>query len=88
MKIQSLTTSWLLDWRGCFGQGIKWDAPLGLNFGLGLWRLHTMAIQVERPWEFMAQEHDIKHYGTLGSPKIANYVYFGKTSTWERSWER
>jgi hypothetical protein len=27
---------------GCFGQGIKWDAPLSSNFGLGLWRLHTM----------------------------------------------
>jgi hypothetical protein len=42
IKNQLLTRFWLLDWRGCFGQGIKWDAPLGLNFGLGLWRLHTM----------------------------------------------
>jgi hypothetical protein len=23
--------------------------------GLGLWRLHTMAVQVERLWEFMAK---------------------------------
>ena len=42
IKNQSLTRSWPLDWRGCFEQGIKWDAPLGLDFGLGLWRLHTM----------------------------------------------
>jgi hypothetical protein len=28
---------------------------LPLDFGLGLWRLHTMAVQVERPWEFMAK---------------------------------
>ena len=27
IKIQSLTRSWPLDWKGCFGQGIKWDAP-------------------------------------------------------------
>ena len=33
---------------GLFGQGIKWDAPLGLDFGLRLWRLHTLAVQVER----------------------------------------
>jgi hypothetical protein len=26
-----------LDWRGYFEQGIKWDAPLGLDFGLGPW---------------------------------------------------
>jgi hypothetical protein len=50
LKNQSLTRSWPLDWRGSFEQGIKWDAPLGLDFGLGLWRLHhTMAVQVERP---------------------------------------
>jgi hypothetical protein len=58
LKNQSLTRSWPLDWRGCFEQGIKWDAPLGLDFGLGLWRLHTMAVQVERPWEFMARGFD------------------------------
>jgi hypothetical protein len=28
-KNHSLTRSWPLDWRGCCGQGIKWDAPLG-----------------------------------------------------------
>jgi hypothetical protein len=43
LKNQSLTRSSLLDWRGCFGQGIKWDAPLNLDFGLGLWGLHTMS---------------------------------------------
>ena len=28
--------------EGLFEQRIKWDVPLGLDFGLGLWRLHTM----------------------------------------------
>jgi hypothetical protein len=28
----------------------KVNAPLGLDFGLGRWRLHTMAVQVERLW--------------------------------------
>jgi hypothetical protein len=37
---------------------MKWDAPLGLNFGLSLWRLHTMVVQVERPWEFMTNGLD------------------------------
>jgi len=36
LKNQSLTRSWPLDWRGYFEQGIKWDAPLGLDFELGL----------------------------------------------------
>jgi hypothetical protein len=58
IKNQSLTISWPLDWRGYFEQGIMWDTPLGLDFGLGLWRLHTMAIQVKRPWEFMAKGMD------------------------------
>jgi hypothetical protein len=49
---------WLLDWRGFFGQGIKWDAPLSLDFWLGLWRLHIKVVQVERPWEFMAKGLD------------------------------
>jgi hypothetical protein len=58
LKNQSLTRSWPLDWRGYFEQGIKWDAPSGLDFGLGLWRLHTLVVQVERPWEFMAKGLD------------------------------
>jgi hypothetical protein len=33
-KNQQLTRSWPLDWRGYFEQGIKWDAPLGSDFGL------------------------------------------------------
>jgi hypothetical protein len=41
LKNQSLTRSWPLDWRGYFEQGRKWDAPLGLDFGLGLWRLQS-----------------------------------------------
>jgi hypothetical protein len=39
---QSLTRSWQLDSRGYFEQGIKWHAPLSLDVGLGLWRLHTV----------------------------------------------
>jgi hypothetical protein len=38
----SFTRSWPWDWRGYFEQGLKWHAPLSLDFGLGLWRLHTM----------------------------------------------
>ena len=34
IKNQSLSRYWPLDRRSCFGQGIKWDAPLGLDFGL------------------------------------------------------
>jgi hypothetical protein len=33
-------------------------------------------------------EHDIKHYGTFGSPKIAKHVYFGPKEMWERVCER
>ena len=39
LKKQSLTRSWPLDSRGCFEQGIKWDAPLDLDFGLDFWRI-------------------------------------------------
>jgi hypothetical protein len=43
LKNQLLTRSWSLDWRDYFEQGIKWDAPLGLDFGgftlwLSKWR--------------------------------------------------
>jgi hypothetical protein len=47
---QSLTRSWPLDWWSYFEQGIKWHAPLSL------------AVQVERPREFMAKGLDF----TLG----------------------
>jgi hypothetical protein len=33
---ESLTRSWPIDSRGYFEQGIKWHAPLSLDFGLGL----------------------------------------------------
>jgi hypothetical protein len=38
---------WPLDWRGCFGHGLKWYAPSSSLFvGLWawplIWRLHTM----------------------------------------------
>jgi hypothetical protein len=36
LKNQSLTRSWLLDWRDNFEHAIKWHASLGLDFGLGL----------------------------------------------------
>jgi hypothetical protein len=50
---------------------------MDLDFGLGLWMLHTMAIQVERPWDFMAKGLDFglglwawslvaSHYNMLG----------------------
>ena len=55
IKNQSSTRSRLLGWRYCFRRGIKWDVPLGLDFGLGFWKLHTMAVLAERPWEFMAK---------------------------------
>jgi hypothetical protein len=50
---QSLTRSWLLDWRGYFEHGIKCHVPLSLDFGLGL-----LIVQVDRPWEFMAKGFD------------------------------
>ena len=31
-------------------------------------------------------EHDIKHFGTFGSLKIAKHVHFGPMGTWERHW--
>ena len=52
------TISWLLDWRGCFGQGISGIHFLPLDFGLGLWRFYTMVVQVESPWEFIAKGLD------------------------------
>ena len=36
----------------------------------------------------MNHKHDIKHYGTFGSPKIAKHVKFDQNSTWERVCER
>ena len=33
-------------------------------------------------------KHDIKHFGTFGSPKIAKHVHFGPMGTWEHVWER
>ena len=33
-------------------------------------------------------EHDIKHFGTFGSPKIAKHVHFGPMGPWERVRER
>jgi hypothetical protein len=43
-----------------FEQGIKWHAPLGLDFGLGLWRLNIMSVQVKRPWKVMAKGLDFR----------------------------
>ena len=33
-------------------------------------------------------KHYIKHFRTLGSPKIAKQVHFGLMGTWERAQER
>ena len=30
------TRSWPLDWKSCFGQGMKWDASSSMDFGRGL----------------------------------------------------
>jgi len=35
--------------------GYKPNKWYGFGLELGLWRLHTMAVQVERPWEFIAK---------------------------------
>jgi hypothetical protein len=37
----------------------KMGCSFELEFGLGLCRLHTMAVQVERPWEFMTKGLDL-----------------------------
>jgi hypothetical protein len=41
LKNQSLTISWPLNWRDYLEQEIKWDAHLGLDFELDIWKLHT-----------------------------------------------
>jgi hypothetical protein len=51
---------------------------LPLDFGLGLWRLHIMAAQVERPWEFIAESLD---FG-LGLWRLNNMVVHVE-SPWE-----
>jgi hypothetical protein len=43
---------------------------LPLDFGLSLWRVHTMAVQVERPREFMAKGLDF----ALGLWRLHNYA--------------
>jgi hypothetical protein len=55
---KKLTRSWPLDWKNCFGQGIKWDAPS--SFGLWAWPLEASHFQVERPWKFMAKGLDVR----------------------------
>jgi hypothetical protein len=42
--------------EGLFWAGNKVGRSFFLwTLELGLWRLHTMAVQAERPWEFMAK---------------------------------
>jgi hypothetical protein len=36
----------------------SWNAPSSLGLGFGLCRLHTMDVQVKRPWEVMAKGLD------------------------------
>jgi hypothetical protein len=73
LQNQKLRRSWTLYWRGCFGQGIKWDAPsslsMGLNFGLGLWRLQTMAVGVHgQRFGLWAWLLEASHYARLKAP--------------------
>jgi hypothetical protein len=42
-------------------EGLFWASnKVGCSFGFGLrlWRLHTITVQVERPWEFLAKGLD------------------------------
>jgi hypothetical protein len=53
-----------------------------LDFELGFWRLHTMAIQVERPWEFMPRGFDFglglwKLYNTMPSRRLQFLDFIG-----------
>jgi hypothetical protein len=81
LKNQPLTRYWPLDWRDYFEQGMKWHAPLSLDFGLDLWRLHTIAVQVQRPWEFMAKGLDFGHglwkLHTLPSRRLHSLYFIG-----------
>jgi hypothetical protein len=45
LKNHTLTRSWPLDWRDCFGHVIKWDAP----FSFGLWAWPLEASHYARP---------------------------------------
>jgi hypothetical protein len=47
-----LTRSWPLDWRGCFGQGMKWDAPSSF----GLWTL-GLAFRSFKLWPSKSRAH-------------------------------
>jgi hypothetical protein len=83
-KTPKLTRPLSLEWRDCFGLGIKWDAPsslgIGLDFELGLWRLHTMTVQVKRPWEFMTKGLefglDLWRLPTVPNRKAHNHVFY------------
>jgi hypothetical protein len=56
---QKLTRSWPLDWRGCFGQAIKWDASDECyRFELWAWPLETS--HYDRPSREAIGVHDQK----------------------------
>jgi hypothetical protein len=72
---------------------IKWHAPLGLDFGLGLWRLYIMVVQVERLWEFMAKGLDFglgfweaSHHAQLKAPLPIFYWLFPFLWTLNKVW--
>jgi hypothetical protein len=84
--------------RSNIGQGIKVDAPLGLVYGIGLWRLHIITVQVKRLWEFMAKGLDFgldfwrlhtMHGRRLQFPYFNDYVFsahfFGLSTKFGRS---
>ena len=56
LKNQSLTWSWPLDWSGCFGEGIKWDA---LSF-FKLWAWPLEASHYDRLSQAAVGVHDPK----------------------------
>jgi hypothetical protein len=46
---------------------------VGLDFGLGLWRLHIMVVQVERPWEKCLQNKNLISMNNPTTPLPAKF---------------
>jgi hypothetical protein len=85
-KNQPFTRSWPLDWRGCFGQGIKWVAPLG-------WAWPLEASHYGRPsWEAVGVHGqrfglwvwplEASHYARPKAPLITLYWLFFSPFLW------
>jgi hypothetical protein len=84
---QLLTRSWPLDWRSYFEQGIKWDAPLSLDFRLGLWRLHTIPnpsctyyilLNIFNPFLWTQQSLAIQPHGLSTWTAIVNAKFYNE----------